>query len=572
MSDKKKSKVELIKENSNKLRGTLPEQLASDSNKFDKEGYELLKFHGIYQQDDRDLRQQLKKEGKDRKYIFMVRTKNPGGGELTPEQWLAHDEVAELYTDGTLRITTRQDIQFHGIGKDNLKNVIKHLNRKLIPTYGACGDGNRNTMGDPLSDIRKGSKFNSQKWAKLISDNLNFKTNAYYDIWLDGERYSHIEVNEDETEDIYGNAYLPRKFKIGIAQEIDNSVDVHTHDIGIVPIIREKLEGFTVLVGGGLGSNHRQKKTYPRHATPLAFVPEEKLLDLVIKIVEFQRDNGDRKNRKHARLKYVVEEWGIEKVKKDIETRLGYKLEPPVEVELKQPEDHYGWHEQNTPGKYYLGLFIENGRVKDSGESRTRTGLREIIREYSPGIRLTPLQDIILTDIPGDKIEEINRKLGEYGIKTDDKYSRLRLNSMACPALPTCGLALAESERYLPSVMDELEKRGYGEEDIKIRMSGCPNACSRPTTSEIGIMGASPGKYNVYIGGDYQGTRLNTLYQELVSDDELPLFVGRLIDVYRDMKNEGERFGDFCNRIGHEKLRSFTGESTGNESEKHMTG
>lgn len=562
MSEKKKSKVEIIKENSNGLRGTLKEQLLSDSNKFDKEGYELLKFHGVYQQDDRDLRQQLKKEGKDRKYIFMVRTKNPAGGELTAEQWLAHDDIAEKFADGTLRITTRQDIQFHGIGKENLKNSIKYLNRHLVPTYGACGDGNRNTMGDPISDIRKGSKFNSRKLAKTISDMLNFRTNAYYDIWLDGEKYSHIQINEDETEYIYGNAYMPRKFKIGIAQEIDNSVDVHTNDIGIVPIIREKLEGFTVMVGGGLGSNHRQSRTYPRHATPLAFVPEEKLLDLVLKIVEFQRDNGDRANRKHARLKYVVEEWGIDKVREDIENRLGYKLDPPVEVNMRQPDDHYGWHQQNTPGKYYLGIFIENGRIKDTEHSKTRTGLREIIKEYRPGIRLTPLQDIILTHIPGEKIEEINRKLDHYGIKTHDKYSRLRINSMACPALPTCGLALAESERYLPSVMDQLEKKGYGEEDIRIRMSGCPNACSRPTTSEIGIMGASPGKYNVYVGGDYEGTRLNRLYEELVSENDLPGFIGRLIDTYNENRKNGERFGDFCYRIGNEKLKQLAGTST----------
>jgi len=573
MSEKNKSKVEIIKENSNRLRGTISQQLDSNSVKFDKEGYELLKFHGIYQQDDRDLRQQLKKEGKDRKYIFMVRTKNPGGGELTPEQWLAHDEAADRFTDGTLRITTRQDIQFHGVGKENLKDLVKHLNSKLISSYGACGDGNRNTMADPVSDIRKGSVFNSLKLAKTISDELTFKSNAYMDIWLDGEKYDHITRNKDESEDLYGKTYMPRKFKIGIGQEIDNSVDVHTQDIGIVPVIIDnQVQGFTIFIGGGLGSNHRQKKTYPRHGTPLALVNQKNIMEVVKSILEFQRDNGDRKNRKHARLKYVVEEWGIEKVKADIENRLGYRLDDPVDVDLKQPADHYGWHEQNIPGLWYLGLFIENGRIRNTDISKTKKGLKEIISKYRPGVRLTPLQDIILTNIPEDKIEEIEQMLDNYGIRSHENYSRLRLNSMACPALPTCGLALAESERYLPTFMEELEKRGYGDEDIRIRMSGCPNACSRPTTSEIGIMGASPGKYNVYVGGDYEGTRLNSLYKELVSDVDLSDLVSDLLDVYQSKRNKGERFGDFCYRIGNDELRSLVDDINGICSESSMAG
>lgn len=562
MSEKNKSKVEIIKENSNQLRGTIAEQLGRDTDSFDREGYELLKFHGIYQQDDRDIRQERKKEGKGKKYIFMIRTKNPGGGELTPGQWLAHDEVADKYGNGTFRITTRQDIQFHGVGKENLKKTIQHLNKNLIPTYGACGDSNRNTVSDPISNIRKGSIFDSQKLAKKISDQFNYRSNAYYDIWLNGEKVANI--NEDETETIYGKAYLPRKFKIGIAQPRDNSVDVHTNDIGIVAIVDEELRGFNVLIGGGLGSHHRQSKTFPRHATPLAFVTEDKLLDVVTRIVEFQRDNGDRKDRKHARLKYVVEEWGIEKVKIDIEKRLGYSLDPPVEgIELKQPADHYGWHEQNTPGLWYLGLFIENGRIQDTEHSRLKTGLREIIKKFKPGIRLSPLQDVILANIKEGDIDSIKSVLARHGIKTHEQYSTLRINSMACPALPTCGLALAESERYMPSVMSELEKRGYGSEDIKIRMSGCPNACSRPTTSEIGIMGASPGKYNIYLGGDYEGTRLNTLFDELVQDEELPALIGSLIDIYREKKNNGEQFGNFCRRIGLQELKTLIDAESG---------
>ncbi len=572
MSAKKdKSKVEIIKENSKNLRGSIADQLAENNDSFDREGYEILKFHGIYQQDDRDVRQERKKEGKGKKYIFMLRTKNSGGGELTARQWLAHDEIADKYGNGTFRITTRQDIQFHGVGKENLKNTIKYLNRNLIPTYGACGDSNRNTVADPISNIRKGSKFDSQKWAKLISEHFNYKSNAYYDIWLDGERYLETNPNKDETENIYGNAYLPRKFKIGIAQPIDNSVDVHTNDIGLVAIINDKLNGFNVLVGGGLGSHHRQPKTYPRHATPLAFVTEDKLLDVVTRIVEFQRDNGDRKDRKHARLKYIVEEWGIDKVRNEIEKRLGYKLDPPLEeIELKQPTDHYGWHKQNSPGLLYLGLFIENGRIKDTEDTKLKSGLRDIITKYNLGVRLSPLQDIILTNVKEENKENINSMLSEYGIKTHEAYSILRLNSMSCPALPTCGLALAESERYMPSILKELEKRGYGKEDIKIRMSGCPNACSRPTTSEIGIMGTSPGKYNVYLGGDYEGTRLNTIYEELVEDNELPTLIGNLIDIFRENKVRKENFGDFCKRVGNEKLKLLVKNNASSNSSAPM--
>ncbi|MGH7885523.1 MAG: NADPH-dependent assimilatory sulfite reductase hemoprotein subunit [Thermodesulfobacteriota bacterium] len=557
-AEKNRSKVEIIKENSNQLRGTISEQLSNDSDNFDSEGYELLKFYGIYQQDNRDERQSRKKEGKGKKYIFMIRTKNPGGGELTSDQWIVHDYISDKYGNGNFRITTRQDIQFHGIGKNNLKETIKYLNKYLIPTYGACGDLNRNTVADPISDIRKDSKFNSQKLARLISEKFNPKSNAYYDIWLDGEPFENIKRNKDETEYIYGNTYLPRKFKIGIAQEIDNSVDVHTNDIGIIAVIKERIKGFNILVGGGLGSHHRQPATYPRLATPLAFVTEDKLLDTLTRIVEFQRDNGDRSERKHARLKYIVEEWGIDKVKRNIEKRLGYKLTPPFEnINLKQPADHYGWHEQDTPGLWYLGLFIENGRIQDTGNSKLKTGLREIIKQYKPDVRLSPLQDLILINIKEENIKNINSMLEQYGIKTHDGYSRLRLNSMSCPALPTCGLALAESERYMPSLLEKLEKMGYGNEDIKIRMSGCPNACSRPTTSEIGIMGASPGKYNVYLGGDYEGTRLNTLYDELVEDKELPSLIGEIIDIYRKNKIKEERLGDFCSRIGNDKIRSI---------------
>jgi sulfite reductase (ferredoxin) len=556
MGGTKKSKVEVIKENSNSLRGSIAEELSKGTDHFSHDDYQILKFHGIYQQDDRDLRQQLKKEGKDKKYIFMIRTKNPGG-ELSAEQWEVLNKISDQCADGTLRITTRQDIQFHGVGKKKLKRAIQLLNSEKISTYGACGDGNRNTVACPVSDIRKESSFDAQKWANLISEQLSYKSKAYYEIWVNGER---ITDQDDEEETIYGKTYLPRKFKIGIGHPDDNCIDVHTHDIGIVPVLNGRLLGFNVIVGGGLGSTHRQAKTYPRLGDPIAYVEPERLLDTVKMIVEFQRDHGDRTDRKHARLKYVVEEWGIQRVRNELETRLGYKLSNPKPLKLSNIDNHLGWHEQNTEGLWYVGIFVENGRIKDTRENKIKQGLREIVRNFRPGIRLTPLQDVVLTNILEGEIGELKNELKKCGIKTENGYPRLRTNAMACPALPTCGLALAESERYLPSLIDELEKRGYGNEDIKVRMSGCPNSCSRPPVAEIGIIGTSPHKYNIYLGGNYEGTRLNKLFEEHVDDSILAERISSLIDLYNDMKMNDERFGDFCDRIGLETIKSIKNE------------
>ncbi len=560
MPEQKKSKVEVIKENSGYLRGTIGDTLAGDGSHFSDADYQILKFHGIYQQDDRDLRQQLKKEGKERKYMFMVRTKNPGGGELSPRQWEALCEASDRYTDGTLRITTRQTIQFHGIGKGNLKNAMRHLNENFVPTNGACGDVNRNTVSGPVSDITGTDAFNGQKLAREISENLSFKTSAYYDVWMDGEMLTKEEPPNagGDTEPLYGKSYLPRKFKIGIAEPHDNSVDVHTNDIGVIPVIKGGLKGFNILIGGGLGSHHKQKRTFPRLADPLGFVSEDRLQKTLRAIVEFQRDNGDRNDRKHARMKYVVEEWGIEKVRAELEKRLGFNIEPIREFSLRQPENHLGWHEQNDPALMYVGIFIENGRIKDTPERAVKTGIREIVKNFGAGVRLTALQDIVLSNIPKDATGEVKAVMEKHGIRTESEYSQMRLNSMACPALPTCGLALAEAERYMPSLISRLEEMGYGGERIKIRISGCPNSCSRPPVSEIGLIGSSPGKYNIYLGGNFEGTRLNRLYAETVSEQELADTIAGFIDFYRKNGKSGEAFGDFCERTGFEKIREAT--------------
>ena len=562
MSEEKKSKVEIAKENSRGLRGTIREELNAESDHFLKDTTHILKFHGIYEQEDRDVRHERKEAGEGKKYIFMVRTKNPGGGELSSEQWEVLNKITDLYGNGTLRITTREDIQFHGVGKKELEGTIRLLNSELISTYGACGDGNRNTVACPVSNIRKGSIFDGQKWAQLISKHLSFKSKAYYEIWLDGELITKEEdvrepQSNDEAETLYGKTYLPRKFKIGIGLSEDNCIDVHTHDIGIIPILNGELKGFNVLVGGGMGSTHKKIRTFPRLADPIAGASPENLIDVITRIVEIQRDHGDRSDRNHARMKYVVEEWGVERFKEELERRLGYRLLPPEPMELRHTESHLGWHEQNTLGLWYVGIFIENGRLKDTERAQVKTGLREIVRRFRPGVRLTPSQDIILANIPEDRIEEIKDALKHYGIKTGKEISNLRRNSIACPALPTCGLALAEAERFLPYLIDELEERGYGNEEIKIRMSGCPNACSRPPVAEIGIMGVSPKKYNLYVGGSFEGTRLNRLYEELLDAGDLADRIIELINMYHLNKRPGERFGDFCNLVGVENLKEL---------------
>lgn len=563
MEEKKKSRAEIVKENSQGLRGTIAAELGEDARHFASENVQLLKFHGIYQQDDRDLRAGLRAEGKDRKYFFMIRTKNPGGGELSPEQWEILNRVSQQHANGTLRITTREDIQFHGVGKENLKAAIALLNSELISTYGACGDGNRNTMACPVANIRKGSVFDGQAVAREITKHLGFKSPAYYEIWLDGEK-----ITADETETIYGGAYLPRKFKIGIAYPDDNCIDVYTHDIGIVPLLDGmEIAGFTVLVGGGMGSTHGKKETFPRLGEPLGSVTTHRLLEVVTRIVEFQRDHGNRGDRSRARLKYVVEDWGIELVRAEIEARLGWKLAAARPVCFPHGELHLGWHEQNEPGRWYVGIFVENGRIKDTEGCAMLTGLREIVRRFRPAVRLTPSQDLILSGIPEEQVGLLQGALKDYRIPTDKQVSNLRRHALACPALPTCGLAITEAERRLPYLIDALEGLGYGDEEIRIRISGCPNSCSRPPTAEIGLIGRSKNKYNIYVGGSPQGTRLAQLYAEAVEPPDLIREIARLIDIYRVHRQPQEHFGDFCHRMDVAKLRELAERPTGERQE-----
>jgi len=559
MKEVKLVKNEGIKESSDGLRGTIENELIDESTiKFSSDNEQVLKFHGIYQQDDRDKRKSLQKAGLEKDYSFMIRTKNPGGGNISPEQWVIMDEITNEWANPTLRITTRECFQFHGIGKKNLKKLVNALNENLITSYGACGDIVRNTVASPISDIREDLSYDAQSLAREIDKETLAKSRGYYEIWVDGEKVL-TKKNQDKIEEdsLYKKSYLPRKFKIGVGHQLDNSIDIYTQDIGILPIVDGEQKYFNILVGGGLGSHHRQKQTFPRLADELGMCQEDQVLEVVRAIISIQRDHGVRTNRKQARMKYLLEDWGVEKFRSELELRLGFKLETYIKKSLTKLDNYYGWHKQKQEGKFYCGIFIENGRIKDTDSVKLKSGLREIIHKYKVETRLTATQDLILVNVNKDDVQGIKDLLKKNSIDTNEKYSNLRLASMACPALPTCSLAVAEAERFLPSLIDELDLRGLGGEKIKIRMSGCPNSCSRPPVSEIGLIGATANKYNIYLGGDFYGTRLNKLFMELVDDFELADKISKLINYWKQNRETTEEpFGDFCNKKDFEILRS----------------
>lgn len=546
--EKKLTKEEIIKENSNHLRGTIKEELKSDSTHFGDVDNKLLKFHGIYQQDDRDKRAELVAKGLERAHSFMIRTKLPGG-ELTSSQYLGLNDICDKFANKTLRLTTRQTIQFHGIIKGNLKNSLKQINENLINTYGACGDVVRNVMAPPVSDIDPDYDIDLNKLARDISEHLIPNTRAYYEVWVDEEQ---VDLGGKEEEPLYGKTYLPRKFKIGLAMPWDNSIDLFTQDIGIVAVEG----GFNILIGGGLGHHHNKPETYPRAASELCFVELKDLINVVEKIVLIQRDFGGRENRKHARMKYLVDDKGLDWFKQELEKRVGSKLESVKKISEYKSRDYIGWHKQKDEN-WYLGLFVENGRIYDGPDKQIKSGLREIIEKFKVGVRITPQQNIILTNIKEEDKSKIDEIIKKSNIFTEESVSPLRRNSMACVSLPTCSLALAEAERYLPKVITELENLGFGKEALTVRISGCPNSCSRPPVAELGIIGLSANKYNIYVGGDFEGTKINKVYLETVPSNNLVPEIAKLFKTYKSNSLNGERFGDFCNRVGVEKLKEL---------------
>ena len=499
--DKKLDALEYLKDESNYLRGTIEQGLADPlTGAISDDDTKLLKFHGSYQQDDRDLRDERRKQKLEPAYSFMIRVRLPGG-TATPEQWIAMDDISNNYANQTLKLTTRQTFQFHGILKRNLKTSMKKINESVLDTIAACGDVNRNTMCNPnpyQSHIHK--EIND--YATKISDHLLPKTNAYHEIWLDGEK---VLDSSEEIEPMYGKKYLPRKFKIGIALPPSNDIDVYSQDIGLIGIVEdETLVGFNVTVGGGMGMTHGNTDTYPQVGRLAGFVPKEQVVDVCEKILTIQRDYGNRENRKNARFKYTVDRLGVDKVVEELNTRLGWEIEEARDFEFEHNGDRLGWIEGDE-GVWNYTLFIQNGRVKDTEDYQLKTALRKIAETHTGDFRLSPNQNLIIANVTPEKKEEIQNLIDQYGLTDGKNYTGLRRNSMACVAFPTCGLAMAESERYLPSLIskieDLLDEAGVNDEEITIRMTGCPNGCARPALAEIAFIGKAPGKYNMYLGG-----------------------------------------------------------------------
>jgi sulfite reductase (NADPH) hemoprotein beta-component len=542
-------KNEQLKADSNFLRGHIRRDLEDEtSGTISEDSAQLTKFHGIYPQDDRDLRAQRRKEGREKAYIFMARVRVPGG-VCTPSQWLAMDAIADSHGNGTLKITNRQSFQLHGVIKRNLRSAIHEVNRALLDTLAACGDVNRNVMCNPNPHL-SGLHSETLAIARAVADRLLPRTKAYHELWVDDTLVGGGEPAADE-EPMYGRTYLPRKFKTVFAIPPSNDVDVFAHDLGFIAITDEggRLTGFDVTVGGGMGMSHNQVDTFPRLADVLGFCRPDQVVDVAEKIVTVQRDFGDRTERKHARFKYTVADRGLVWIRSEVERRLGWELGAPRRFEFTDTGDRYGWTD-GPNGDSHFTLFIENGRVKDAA----KTALREIAKVHRGDFRLTPNQHLMIASVtPADR-PRIEALLREHVLDTAHRATGLRLNSMACVAQPTCGLALAESERYLPDLVTaldaEVEAAGLRDDAIVIRMTGCPNGCGRPFLAEIGFVGKSPGKYNMYLGAAFNGTRLNTLYRPSVPASDIVPTVRPLLRRYSAERLPGERFGDFATRVG----------------------
>jgi sulfite reductase (NADPH) hemoprotein beta-component len=551
MSDKPLSANEGIKIRSNYLRGTLAEGLADlSTGSLSEDDQQLIKFHGSYQQDDRDLRPDRRKHKLDKAYSFMIRIRLPGG-VATPKQWIETDRMADQFANGTIKLTTRQAFQLHGIIKSNLKRTVREINEAAMDSIAACGDVNRNVMCNPNPHL---SSIHAQalRAAQEISDHLTPRTRAYHEIWLDGEK---VESSEEEVEPIYGRTYLPRKFKITIAVPPSNDVDIYANDLSFIAIVDDgKLAGYNVAVGGGLGMTHGAEATFPRIADVIGFCTPDQVVDVAEKVVLVQRDFGDRTDRKHARLKYTIQDRGVDWFKAELNRYLGYDLEPVRDFVFSDNGDRFGWTTDER-GVHHYTLFVQGGRVVDTDGYPMRTGLREIAKVHQGDFRLTANQNLMIANITDERRAEIEALLAKYGMARSHERSALRLASIACVALPTCALALAEAERYLPDVItvleDELEKFGLRHDSITIRMTGCPNGCGRPFLAEIGFVGRGPDRYNLYLGGGHAGQRLNKLYrQDLDASDILPT-LSPILEAYAKQRHEGEKFGDFVIRQGY---------------------
>ncbi|MGV3243498.1 NADPH-dependent assimilatory sulfite reductase hemoprotein subunit [Staphylococcus sp. 11261D007BR] len=545
----KLDEMEDLKRNSQFLRGTIAKGLKDPiTGAIAEEDTKLLKFHGSYMQDNRDLREERRKQKLEPAYIFMIRVRVPGGA-ASADQWIKMDNISNDFANGTIKLTTRQAFQFHGILKRNLKQSMQRINQALMDSIAACGDVVRNVMCNP-NPYQSKIHEEINHYADAISQHLLPRTGAYHEIWLDGEK---VVNTKEEHEPIYGETYLPRKFKIGIAVPPSNDIDVYSQDIGLIAIVEDDtLKGFNIAIGGGMGMKHGDERTYPQIARLLGYVPKEKVIDVCEKIVTIQRDYGNREDRMQARFKYTVDRLGVDKVKEELNERLGYEVEGVKDFEFEHNGDRYGWTEGQ--GRWHFTLFIQNGRVKDEADYQLKTALRKIAETHYADFQLTPNQNLVLSNIKPEHKAAIEEIIQEYGITDGEHYTGLKRNSMACVAFPTCGLAMAESERYLPSLLnkveDILEEAGLREEAITIRMTGCPNGCARPALAELAFIGKGPGKYNMYLGGSFKGDRLNKLYKENIGEEEILSSLKPLLIQYSKEKEEGEHFGDFVIRKG----------------------
>ncbi|MFO0951074.1 MAG: NADPH-dependent assimilatory sulfite reductase hemoprotein subunit [Isosphaeraceae bacterium] len=575
----KPSKVETVKHASQYLKLVLQEDMSNGQNHISEDAASILKFHGSYQQDDRDHRTQLKREGKEKAYQFMVRVRMPGGKLATADQYLACARLAETVGNGTLRITTRQEFQLHGVVKDELKPTIRKINEILLSTLAACGDVERNVLCCPapsVDAVHQELQADANRWASHAAP----RSSSYWDIWLDGEKIDNPllppagpalvpTAGDDAVEPLYGKAYLPRKFKSAFAFPDDNCTDVHANDLGFLAVVEGgRIVGYNVLVGGGLGTTPSAQKTFPFLAVPLGYVDRADFLAVGEAVLKVHRDFGNRSDRKRARLKYIIHDWGLPAFRAKVEEYLGRPLADARPIAVSAVDDHMGWREQGD-GKFYLGIPVENGRIKDEGTLRLFSGLKAFFEKYGTPARLTCQQKILLCDLDPSWKPEIEKWLQEYGIASVEQVSTVRRWSMACVAFPTCGLAVTEAERALPSVLDQveqhLERLGLSDERFTVRMTGCPNGCARPYNADVGLVGRSatrledgspgPGTYTIFLGGSTNGERLNVEYKDYVPFDRVADELAAVLARFKEERTPGEPFGDFCHRVGVESLR-----------------
>ena len=571
---RKPSKSEGLKERSNYLREPVATELLQETTHFTEDGIQILKFHGSYQQDNRDNRV----KGQEKDYQFMLRTRNPGG--FTPPQlYLALDKLSEEYGNHTIRVTTRQGFQLHGVLKKNLKAVFSSIIKNMGSTLGACGDLNRNVMAPPAPYKNRPEYQYALQYANNVADLLTPQTGAYYEIWLDGEKAVSGEedpavkaarqkngngtiFSDDKEEPIYGSHYMPRKFKCSVTVPGDNSIDLYSQDLSLVVITNEagELQGFDVFAGGGLGRTHNKEETFARVADEICYVAKDDVYDLVKAIVATQRDFGDRTDRRHARLKYLINDKGVEWFREKVAEYFGKPLEAFKPLPEWKYLDFLGWHEQGD-GKLFVGISVNNGRIKDEGSFQLKTALREIVQKYNLPVLATPHQNVLIYDISPDIKQEIQGILDRCGIQSETAIDPLVRYGMACPAMPTCGLAITESERVMPSILERiralLTKMGLEDEHLVVRMTGCPNGCARPYMAELGFVGSSPESYQIWLGGSPDQTRLAKAIEEKLHVKDFEAFLEPIFVYFKQKRQLSESFGNFCDRVGLESIRQF---------------